>query len=343
MTARRGRAGFSGVRAGLIGPAASAAPKAPRPSRAHLSPSAARAFCLEAGKVGRRLVDDLIDVTGSLLKITLLAAVGFVGLIAYVLALEDGRAQPQPPAAEIDLASATDNRASCQEIRGTEYESAQEREWFLEHCTAAAAQPPAAAGCPVDRAVCEFAERLDARLAAGAYLAIVSTSRFQPFECAGDEVGPSSALQLCRGARGGEVRQGLNLFRRYTDGDVVSPTQLMDYLKLTLSSAAVGSPDRFGPGAYTLHSVGCGPRPGTVVHPSGPSCQDSFAVVFSGLTTLWHEPRLNREALVFFVDGTSATPEIYAVGSGVISSVEADTVLRLGGSVPDLGRVYPLR
>jgi len=282
----------------------------------------------------------------AVLKIVIVGTVVVFGAVVYSdIRSESEMRAPLPPAAQAEPVDAATNRASCDEIRGTDYRSVEERDWFLQNCAGGAAAAPrqAVATCPVDAGVCDFARRLGGWLRNGDYGSIIAATRFSGYECTANEVGPGSAFQLCQGARRGEHRQGIDIFRRYSEGGVASPTQFTEFLKLTGSTAALQASDGYGSGQYRLVSVGCGPRLGPIPTPSARTCMDSFSEIFSGLTTLWHEPRLYREVLMFFVDGTGPGPVIYAAGSGVVLPEETDTILGSGGSVFDFGRVYPLR
>jgi hypothetical protein len=200
-----------------------------------------------------------------------------------------------------------------------------------------------ATSCPINPAACSLAATIRDALQAGNAQAILNLHNQQSYECPGGQPqGPGGPFPLCQGRPAGERNTGVALARRYSEGFVVAPPEYLRILGQLLQAADPAAADAYGTGALRLYALSC-------VDPNAPqaSCP-RFAVIFSGILRPAAIPPLGttpgREVLVFFANTEGgAPPRIESTWTGIVMANEAPMIFQQGGTLFDLGRIYPYR
>ena len=211
----------------------------------------------------------------------------------------------------------------------------------------AATATPAAPACPMDQDACTLARFVQPLVARVQTDLLANANRVQTHTCPGGRPqGPGGPYPLCDGAPANEQRQGMSMARRYSEGNVVSPLEYQRIISQLLSTAVdMAAADAYGPGAMQLYAVSCADAA------ASPADCSRFAAIFSGIIRQGAVvPPLGvvpgREVLVFYGAPPAAgqtTPVITETWTGVIQPGEKATILQTGGTLFDLGRIFPYR
>ncbi|HXH23342.1 MAG TPA: hypothetical protein VNN10_15080 [Dehalococcoidia bacterium] len=211
--------------------------------------------------------------------------------------------------------------------------------------TAAQTTVPAtstASPCPVNPAACTLASALQRALASADIQAVLALHEQRSYECPGGRPqGPGGPFPLCDGRPAGERNTGVQMARRYSEGFIVAPPDYIRVVGQFLQAADTAASDAFGPGAFRLYSVSC-------LDPNAPPATcPRFAVVFSAILRQATIPPLGtgpgREVLAFFAATSSGQTRIESTWTGIIMANEAPVILQQGGTLFDLGRLFPYR
>jgi hypothetical protein len=138
---------------------------------------------------------------------------------------------------------------------------------------------------------------------------------------------------LCQGSTGGNPRLGIPIVRLGSEGSVLSPRQLSDFLKLTLESARPDLSDQYGGGGLKLASIGCPPPgEGEVL-----SCTNAFTLVFTAIEMRpdFAQPTRLVVGLVFQCNPDACSHHLYEVASG---SLQGATGAAVEGGIVDSRR-----
>lgn len=185
-------------------------------------------------------------------------------------------------------------------------------------------------GCPLESAVCSFAELLDQWIAANEVDALLSHAEAQPFDCPWPPPqGSGGPYPLCDGSGPGERRMGYPFTVFQSEGNVYSEAGARAVLLRSLTGLVTADPsrtDEFGPGTMRLFTIGC-PAAGPG---EAPSCSQRFAVVFSGIQELPNVPRPFRSQLIVFAWRSAGTAVIDSFG---IAGAVFESALLRGGAV----------
>ncbi len=169
----------------------------------------------------------------------------------------------------------------------------------------------------------------------------MSATRTSEYTCPGsapqDVGGP---FPLCDGATPGDIRTGVGAARRYSEGSVLSTDgyagMLLDYVEHSDPLAN----DDLGDGALRLVAVSCADP-----DEAPAECSRSLAI-FSGI--LSHQngsgTPVGRELLIFWLptDDLDSQAPISEVWTGIILPGEGDIIFNTGGTLFDLGQVFPV-
>jgi hypothetical protein len=197
--------------------------------------------------------------------------------------------------------------------------------------------------CPINPAACSLATTLSNALAAGNAQAILNLHAQQSIECPGSQPqGPGGPFPLCQGRPAGERNTGVALARRYSEGFVVSPPDYLRIIGQLQMAADPSASDTYGPGGFRLFAVSCVDPTATQV-----VC-GRFTVIFSAILRPAAIPPFGttpgREVLVFFANTEGgAPPRIESTWTGIVMPNEAPLIFQQGGTLFDLGRIYPYR
>ena len=167
---------------------------------------------------------------------------------------------------------------------------------------------------------------------------IVEATQTNEYECPdpSNNQGAGGPNPLCEGAPAGEVRTGVALARRYSEGFVHSVESYGEMIQEYIDASDAGAEDDLGSGAMRLIAVSCADA-----SESPSECSKSVAI-FSGIVSGF-EGGTRRELLLFWLpteDIETSTP-IEMVWTGSIPDPDVE-ILRVGGALPDLGNVFPL-
>ena len=194
--------------------------------------------------------------------------------------------------------------------------------------------------CPLTELTCDFAEQLRSWLEARDVASIGAASRFESVDCPGGSPrGAGGPFPLCDGAAAGEVREGIGVARRYSEGAAISASDYEAYLLSFLDVVDPAAMDEIGGGGLALYALSC-------VDPAElPAACGRFTVVFSAIPAGSCCPPLGagglgRELLIFFVE-PEGIGVITSVWTGVILPDEPAIIFEDGGTLFDLGRVFP--
>jgi hypothetical protein len=200
-------------------------------------------------------------------------------------------------------------------------------------------QPP----CPVNPTACQLAGSLQGWLKLRNIEGILGIHEQRAYDCPGGRPpGPGGPYPLCDGQRAGERLTGVHMARRYSEGFVVSPPDYIRIVGQLVMAADAGASDSYGPGEFQLYGVTCAAQGAPAA-----GCP-RFGIIFSAILRPAQIPPLGtvpgREVLVFFVTQVPGQqPQITETWTGIIMPNELQVVLRDGGTLFDLGRVYPYR
>ena len=179
--------------------------------------------------------------------------------------------------------------------------------------------------------MCNLAESLEVALQEGNYDAIVELVQQREETCPGGQPqGAGGPFPLCDGAPQGEVRNGYQVGRRYSEGAIVGGEGLAMFIEGFVNAASPDVTDDYGSGEVRLQAVSC-------AAPAGDGC-DQGTVIFTAILE-----GNRREVLVFWIP-LPADPEapISMVWNGILMEDEESIVLEDGGEVFDLGQVHVL-
>jgi len=196
--------------------------------------------------------------------------------------------------------------------------------------------------CPINPAACTLAVNLQAWLSAGSFANIALIYERRTYDCpGGTPQGAGGPFPLCDGAPVGEKRVGLGMARRYSERWVLSQADYVRIIGQLMMAADTSASDAYGPGSFRLYSVSC-------LDPGAPqaSCP-RFAVIFSGILRPAVIPPVGtvpgREVLAFLTGTSGGSTLIESTWTGIIMPDEAPVILQQGGTLFDLGRIYPYR
>jgi hypothetical protein len=188
-----------------------------------------------------------------------------------------------------------------------------------------------------------LASRLEGWLNSGDVGSITAVHRVQSFTCPGGApMGPGGAFPLCTGAPAGEMRNGIQIARRYSEGAIISTDAYGQFLGQVSQAVDAGSSDAYGTGALKLEALSC------VDQTAQPTNCPQFVVIFSGIFRPSNIPPLGmgtgREVLLFFAEtpAGASMPQITSTWTGIVMANEAPIIFQTGGTLFDLGRVFPV-
>ncbi len=175
--------------------------------------------------------------------------------------------------------------------------------------SAALAQTPGPAGCPVDARACASARWIAGQLLAGEIDGVLAAAASRDYVCDGSDgsVGLGGPFPLCEGGAAGEHRRGYPWGELGSEGGVFSAAQYAAALQTWLASADLAARDAFGSGMPRLLGLAC---------PAGQNCASAFTIVLTELRPTTGGPRRNVLLLNCAVDAAGQA-RIVATAAGV--------------------------
>lgn len=198
------------------------------------------------------------------------------------------------------------------------------------------ASPTATQSCPETGSTCERALQLGRLLEGGDVPSIAALAVPADVTCRGDGRG----LPLCADASVGEVRSGIGVVWRYSEGAVYNAPDYQGLIRAFRDLADSSQADLLGTGALRLLGVGCrdGAQP--------PRDCARPTVIFTAILRPASFPNFGvpggRMILLFELGGASTgTVALVETWVGVVLKDELQGLLQ-GGTLFDLGRISPL-
>jgi hypothetical protein len=194
------------------------------------------------------------------------------------------------------------------------------------------------AGCPMVASACAQAGLIRAWIAAGDLDALVGAAEVRDYTCPAEPPNLGGPYPLCEGAPAGEVRAGMAVARRYSEGSTLSPEQYRDFLRGFVDAVDPEAGDAQGSGELRLVAVSCRP-PGE----DPAACSESIAI-FSGILGAGREARERRELLLFFLDTSAGGDEVRVreTWTGIMLEGEPELIFETGANLFDLGEIFVL-